>query len=245
VFAARSARQRPRSPRRLNPPGLHLLADQVAARLVSAALVHPDDLVFDLGAGAGALTEPLARTGARIIAVERDPRLARRLAARVGAYPNVRVVTADALTVPMPARPYRVVANIPFGITTALVRRLVDTPLATAHLVVEAAAARRFAAARPARRELVEWQVRFGFEVVRQISARHFVPPPPVDAAVLRLVRHDRPPPGVERLISYAYRTPGAPVGRIVGRTAARRAGVDPHAPVADVTAAAWRALAG
>src|SRR5262245_27577607 len=98
----------PSHPAGANPPGSHALADHLATRLVRQSPVGPHDLVFDLGAGLGAITAPLARIGARIIAVERDPRLAARLTRRLADHPNVSVITADALTVPLPRRPYLV-----------------------------------------------------------------------------------------------------------------------------------------
>lgn len=78
------------------------------------------------------MTLPLARTGARVIAVERDERLAARLRRAGAPFPNVTGVTGDALRVPLPGRPFRVVANIPFSITTPLLPRLVASRMAVA-----------------------------------------------------------------------------------------------------------------
>lgn len=230
---------------RPNPPGAHALADHVAARLVRQSPVTPGDLVLDLGAGAGALTLPLARTGARVIAVERDERSARRLTGRVATYPNVTVVAADALTVPLPRRPYLVVANIPFGITTALLRRLLDSPLTAADLVVERGAGRLVTAARPGRAELLRWQAAFRLTRGATLPAAAFHPPPSVDAVLLRIHRRPQPPPAhLATMLRHAYRSAAAPIGRVVGRAAARRAGLDPHLPVAELTADDWLCLA-
>ncbi|MDT5037767.1 MAG: rRNA (adenine-N6)-dimethyltransferase, partial [Micromonosporaceae bacterium] len=100
------------------PPGrsgAHFLRPRFAAEIVRSTGVGPHDLVLDLGAGLGALTAPLAATGARVIAVERDLSYVRRLTARFADWPGVRVVSADLLAVPLPRRPFRVVANIPFA----------------------------------------------------------------------------------------------------------------------------------
>jgi 23S rRNA (adenine-N6)-dimethyltransferase len=230
---------------RPNPPGTHALADRVAARLVRQSPVTPGDLVLDLGAGAGALTLPLARTGARVIAVERDERTARRLTGRVAAYPNVTVVAADALTVLLPRRPYLVVANIPFGITTALLRRLLDSPLTAADLVVERGAGRLLTAARPGRAELLRWQATFRLTRGATLPAAVFHPRPTVDALVLRIHRRPQPPPAqLTTMLRRAYRSATAPIGRVVGRTAARQAGLDPRLPVAQLTADDWLSLA-
>ena len=134
--------------------GAHFLVDQeLISELVRGSGVGTGDLVFDLGAGYGALTGPLVRTGARVIAIELDPALVGRLERRFGAEPGVGVVAADLRWVPLPRRPFRVVANPPFALTTLLCRRLLGDPLvklASADLVLELGAARRLAAARPA-----------------------------------------------------------------------------------------------
>jgi 23S rRNA (adenine-N6)-dimethyltransferase len=149
--------------------------------------------VLDLGAGLGAVTRALAASGAQVIAVERDERIAGKLAGRMVGHPLVTVVTGDALTIPLPRRSYRVVANIPFSITTPLLRRLIGSRLVAADLVVEHAAGRRLAApAPPGRRELAGWQRRYRFSLGPVLPARLFQPPPPVNAVVLRLRRLGR-----------------------------------------------------
>ena len=92
--------------------GQHFLAGAwLAAELAEQAGVGAGDLVVEIGAGTGVLTEALARRAGRVVAIEYDPRLAERAQARLAGYGNVRVVTADALALPMPRRPFRVVAN--------------------------------------------------------------------------------------------------------------------------------------
>jgi 23S rRNA (adenine-N6)-dimethyltransferase len=161
--------------------------------------VGPDDLVLDIGAGLGAVTRPLARVGSRVIAVERDARIAQRLRRRMATWPKVAVVTGDALSVPFPGRPFRVVANIPFAITTRLLRRLVHSRMVAADLVVEIGAGRRLAGA-PDRPELVRWHRRFVFTLGRRIPATSFRPAPAVDAVVLHVRRRSAPAPGGCRL---------------------------------------------
>jgi 23S rRNA (adenine-N6)-dimethyltransferase len=127
-----SARGRtPRDDRR-RTHGQNFLADpSVVQRFLARAELHPDDFVVEFGARTGALTVPLARSGARVLAVERDPVWVRRLRARLdaeGLSNRVRVVHGDLRHVPLPDRPYRVVSSPPFGFTTALMARLFDDP---------------------------------------------------------------------------------------------------------------------
>ena len=127
--------------------GWHQLADHHAARIVDRAGIRAGDLVLDIGAGAGALTGPLLATGARVVAVE----LHRERAAVLRhdcASPRLRVVVADVSDLRLPRRPFRVVANPPFAITTAILRRLVapGSALVRADVVVPWHTAARWAA---------------------------------------------------------------------------------------------------
>jgi 23S rRNA (adenine-N6)-dimethyltransferase len=151
--------------------GQHFLRSaRLANQIVAAAGVPSGALVFDIGAGFGRLTRPLVDTGAHVVAVERDPKLARKLARR---FPDVRVVCDDARRIPLPRRPFRVVANLPFAISTAMLRRLLESPyLERADLVV----ARGFA---------IKWSAHERIGVSRWLSRECFVPAPGTDAAVL------------------------------------------------------------
>ena len=140
--------------------GQHFLAGgRLAAELVAQAGVGTGDLVVEIGAGNGVLTEALARRAGRVVAVEVDPWLAGRARSRLASYGNVSVVTADALALP-PRRPFRMMANLPFGSTTAILRRLLDDPrtqLERTDLIVQEQAARRYAAARPGTPNTIAW----------------------------------------------------------------------------------------
>ncbi|HKA82983.1 MAG TPA: rRNA adenine N(6)-methyltransferase family protein [Acidimicrobiales bacterium] len=103
--------------------GWHRLSPRWADRIVADAHVCPGDLVVDIGAGTGALTAALVAAGARVIAVELHPRRIDVLRARFANDP-VTVVRADATDLRLPRHPFRVVANPPFGATTAILRRL-------------------------------------------------------------------------------------------------------------------------
>jgi 23S rRNA (adenine-N6)-dimethyltransferase len=195
--SGRQSRQPCRSPRLApNPAGAHFLADKgLISQLVRASGAGPGDLVFDLGAGYGALTGPLAATGAKIIAVEIDAALAARLRRRFAAEPLVGVVEADLRKIPLPRRPFRVVASPPFALTTWLCRRLLDDPavrLSGAELVLEWGAARWLADPRPRDSETAAWAASYDIRLVRRVPAASFSPPPSADAGYLR-IRPRRP----------------------------------------------------
>jgi 23S rRNA (adenine-N6)-dimethyltransferase len=153
--------------------------------VVAAAGVRPGELVLDLGAGTGALTRPLAATGARVVAVELHPRRAARLR-RLEA-DGVRVVEDDVLEFPLPRRPFRVVANPPYAVAGPLLRRLVapGSQLVAADLVLERAMVAFYSDDTRRRRWERTWSVSRGPNLPR----RAFMPRPGVDTGTLRLRR--------------------------------------------------------
>ena len=163
--------------------------------LVDGSGVGEGDLVLDIGAGNGLISGALARRGARVLAVERDPGLAERLRAKFATWPSVTVVEADVLTTPLPSEPYRVVANIPFGITTKILRRLLDDDggLTRADVIVQAEVARKRGTGGRGTLLNACWEPWFEFGTGARIPAIAFRPKPRVDAAILIIVRRDPP----------------------------------------------------
>jgi 23S rRNA (adenine-N6)-dimethyltransferase len=177
---------RPRSPR---GRGQHFLrSSKLAAELVRAAQIQRDDLALELGAGTGVLTSALARSAGHVVAVEIDPQLATGLRARM---PEVEVLNADALRVPLPDQPFKVVANLPFDGATAILRRLLDPRafLVSADVIVEWNVACKRASVWPSTQLSTYWGAWFELSVVRRLPRCVFAPPPRVDAGVLRIVR--------------------------------------------------------
>ncbi|GAB1514351.1 rRNA adenine N(6)-methyltransferase family protein [Actinophytocola sp. KF-1] len=234
--------------------GVHLLSStRVITALVSAARLGEDDLVIDFGAGPGTITAPLARTGSRVLAVERDARFAAELRRRFGDRPRVRVVHEDLRTVRLPRRGFAVVASIPFGVSTPLLRRLLtptSSGFARAELVVEWGLAKRLTAARPRDLEAAWWSCRFALTVRRRVPAGCFTPAPSVDAAHLGVRRRsevDRRTAAVLwALLSAAYARPSAPARVALQGVAPRRIThrLLGDRPAPDVAAATWLTMA-
>jgi 23S rRNA (adenine-N6)-dimethyltransferase len=190
--------------RRARRPGRarsqHFLRTQaLAAELVRDAGVLPTDLVLDLGAGSGRLTAELAQVAERVIAVELDRHWAGRLRGR---WDNVLVVNDDAAIVELPREPFRVVANLPFDRTTAILRHLLDDPfvaLQRADVIVDWYVAVKRALPWPSTLNGVLWGARFSAAVTRRLPRSSFAPPPSVDAGMLVLERRSRPLVSAER----------------------------------------------
>jgi 23S rRNA (adenine-N6)-dimethyltransferase len=189
--------QRAHAARRAARRGLdqHFLrSSRLAAELVRSAGLTRDDLVLEIGAGSGRLTAALAAVAGHVVAVEIDARLVRELRARVP--DNVAVVHANALGFPLPAEPFRVVANLPFGQTTAFLRHLLDdprVPLERADLIVEWGSALKRATVWPSTLLGVTWGAWWTFRIDRRLAAQCFEPTPSVDAALLVVTRRDPP----------------------------------------------------
>jgi 23S rRNA (adenine-N6)-dimethyltransferase len=248
------AGRRPLAP---NPAGAHFLRDNALIdHLVRACGAAEGRLVLDLGAGGGAITARLAETGARVIAVERDPRMAARLRRRFGSDPMVRVVEADLRQVALPRREFLVVASPPFSLTTALCRRLLGDPgirLAGAELIAAWGAARWLAAPCPRDAETAWWTARYQIRLACPVSPASFAPPPRVKAARLSVrprgstgTGHGHAERRLRTLLRAAYRRPGEAAGIALPghRRLLIRAGVDPRSAAGEIRAEQWHALA-
>ena len=155
--------------------------------------MHAGELVVDIGAGSGMLTAALLRAGARVLAIEPDHRLTRRLRR---ACPTARVVEADVFETTWPCEPFRVVANLPFAHSTAICRELLAdprVPLVGADLIVEWDFAVKRSRLWPSTAQTVVWSAWYELSIVRRIERAAFAPAPSVAAAVLRARRRERP----------------------------------------------------
>ena len=93
-------------------------------KIVAAIQPQPGEMVVEIGPGEGVLTEKLVELGNEVQAIEIDPDLAHRLRQRFG---NI-IINDDALTAPLPARPFRAVGNLPYNVGTPILRRVIADP---------------------------------------------------------------------------------------------------------------------
>lgn len=190
-------RRTPRDARRRSL-GQNFLVDQSEiSRIVQAAAVQPDQLVVEVGAGTGALTLPLARAGARVVALEPDPVWAGSLQENLidsGLADQVQIARVDFRAMPLPTEPYRVVSNPPFALTTALFARLLDDPTQgpwRADLLIQYEVARKRATTPPTSLRSTAWAPWWTFQLGPRVPRTAFRPVPKVNAALLIVLRRD------------------------------------------------------
>jgi len=117
-----------------------LTSESVLDKIVRTADVRPGELVVEVGPGLGHLTEHLARLAGRVVAVEIDRGLVRLLREMYGSVPNVEIVEQDILEFDpsdyVAGQSYKVVANLPYYITSAALRHFLENPVPPSLLVV-------------------------------------------------------------------------------------------------------------
>ena len=231
----------------------------LAARLIAASSICQDDLVYEIGPGAGILTDGLAQRARRVVAVELDAALAERLRQRYAANPRVEVHTGDFLEYALPQRPYKVFANIPFAYTREIVTRLTSAanPPEDAYLIMQREAAEAFCGVPREYLYAVLLKPWFELEITHRFRREDFLPAPSVEAVMLRI--HKRGPPLIaaqERQLFrdfavYGFVARHAALDRILRDLLSHRqrhqalsvCGIDPNATPSSVPFAQWLQL--
>jgi 16S rRNA (adenine1518-N6/adenine1519-N6)-dimethyltransferase len=178
--------------------GQHWLHDrQTLAYIADSADIEPTDTVLEIGPGLGTLTSELLRRAAKVVAVEFDEELARKLP---GQFPgkNLEVITSDILSFDLSTLPegYKVVANVPYYITSKIIELLMtaqNKPSATVLLVQKEVAERL--AAEPGDMSIlaISAQLFADVQLGDVVPAALFTPPPKVDSAVIILNTRSQP----------------------------------------------------
>lgn len=171
--------------------------------IVATADIHPGDRILEIGPGIGTLTQGLAEAGAIVTAVELDKKLPAVLAETLSGYDRVRIVGGDILKTDIPTlmgeEPFKVVANLPYYITTPILLTLLERRLPITRIVamVQREVAERMIAA-PGGRDYGALSVAVQYytapQLAMEVSPRCFLPPPAVESAVMDCVVRKTPP---------------------------------------------------
>ncbi|MGB5925149.1 MAG: 16S rRNA (adenine(1518)-N(6)/adenine(1519)-N(6))-dimethyltransferase RsmA [Dehalococcoidia bacterium] len=201
--------------------GQHFLIDEaVLERILSAAELSPGDTVIEIGPGLGILTEGLAKQGARVIAVELDAKLVALLRKRLAGFPDVKIVHADILKVTprqllqdnLPGseivRGYKVIANLPYYITSPLLSHFLEAqPRPSKMVVMVQKEVGEAIAAAPGKMRLLSVKAQYYSKpaIVSYVRAASFCPPPKVDSVILRLDVYSQPAIEVSDVASFFH----------------------------------------
>jgi 16S rRNA (adenine1518-N6/adenine1519-N6)-dimethyltransferase len=233
--------------------------------IAESAGITPEDEVLEVGAGVGTLTVALAPRCRRLVAVELDGRLIGALREAIAGLDNVEVVRTDILRFntrsAFPDGKEIVAGNIPYNLTGALIRKLLDDPPRPRRLslVVQKEVAERWTASTGASLSTVAVQVFAEAKMVFTIPASAFTPPPRVDSALVLLDVRERPAVNVDDLHAFfrfveavfqgRRKQLGGTLGRISGSgsTAAgervRKLGLDPERRPQTLNLEEWEAI--
>lgn len=184
-----------------------LIDEHVVKSIVDAADIKPGDAVLEVGPGIGTLTQGLAEAGANVTAVEIDRRLLEVLSKTLEGYENVRIVHGDILRINVAetvgAPRYKVVANLPYYITTPIIMGLLEArmPIDVLVTMVQKEVAQRMVAS-PGTKDYGALSVAVQYytkaEIMFVVKPDSFIPAPSVDSAVIRCTVRDTPPVQVD-----------------------------------------------
>lgn len=188
-----------------------LIDTNILHKIVEAAEITKEDCVLEIGPGIGTMTQHLAEAAGRVVAVEIDKDLIPILKETLSPYDNITLLHADILKVDLcrlseeqnGGRPFKVVANLPYYITTPIIMALFEShiPLASITVMVQSEVADRMQVG-PGTKDYGALSLAVQYfakpEVVVRVPASCFMPRPNVDSTVIRLTRHISPPVDVE-----------------------------------------------
>lgn len=184
-----------------------LIDGHVLDKIIAGAGVTKDDMVLEIGPGIGTMTQYLAEAAGKVVAVEIDRNLLPILQETLADYDNVKVIHADVLSLDLEklvqeengGRPIKVVANLPYYITTPIIMALFEqhVPLANVTVMVQKEVATRMKSG-PGSKDYgaLSLAVQYYAEpyIVANVPCNCFMPRPNVDSAVIRLTRYEEPP---------------------------------------------------
>lgn len=188
-----------------------LIDTHILEKIVDEAGIDEDDCVLEIGPGIGTMTQYLCERAGRVIAVEIDKALIPILNDTLSSYNNVTIINEDILKVDITklcneynnGRPIKVVANLPYYITTPIIMGLFEggCPLESITIMVQKEVADRMKCG-PGSKDYGALSLAVQFysspEIVAYVSPESFIPKPGVGSAVIRLTRYEKPPVEVD-----------------------------------------------
>ncbi len=183
--------------------GQNFLVDKKAlAKVVTAANIQKDDVILEIGPGTGLLTKELALRAKKVVAIEKDRGMVDILGKTLKDYKNAEIIQGDILRLdpsPYTLTPYKLVANIPYYITSPIIRMFLEVKHQPQFMVlmVQKEVARRICA-KPPNMSILAVSVQFyaKAEIVSYVPKGCFWPVPNVDSAIIKITPHEKPDVG-------------------------------------------------
>ncbi len=189
-----------------------LRSPKLVESLITRSNLTADDTVYDLGAGSGVISSALARKVKKVVAVEYEPGAAKILIHNMKAYPNVSVKIGDVMKLNLPTTPYKIFANIPFHLSSPIIQRFINSPMApdAAYLIVQKQFGRKLIAT-----DTTHFTGQLGMllgaeykvKIIKNLRKTDFWPHPAVDTVFVEIVKRPQPLVPKNRLSAYAQFT--------------------------------------
>ncbi len=184
--------------KRIHTYSQHFLRNpRFVKELVGHTTIKRSDVVYDIGAGSGVIASALASRCRHVIAIELEPKTAETLRKNMARYDNVSVKEIDFLAMPLPKTPYKIFANIPFHLSSEIVRKITtaSNPPTAAYLIVQKQFANKLL---PDHRGFssqlgMHLGIRFKFRIRKRLKRTDFWPYPNVDTVLLEILHREIP----------------------------------------------------
>lgn len=182
--------------------GQNFLIDKaILSKIIKTADIKPTDIVIEIGPGLGVLTKELAKRAKKVIAIEKDAKLAEMLKENLKEYNNLEIINSDILKLnPIPytlhPTPYKLVANLPYYITSPIIREFLEAKNKPELMVlmVQKEVSQRICAKPPQMSILsVSVQIYAQPKIITYVSKNSFWPKPKIDSAIIEIKPKDKP----------------------------------------------------
>jgi len=172
-----------------------LRSSNLVRHLLSISSIGPGDTVYEIGPGRGIITAELARIAGKVVAIEADPQLVRKLNEKFRHVKNLEIVENDFLQYPIPESEYKIFANIPFNITAGIVRKILySTPNPIeAYLVMQKEAAEKFSGSPKETQFSILAKPWWKLQIIHKLRRMDFEPMPDVDSVLLHIKKRCSP----------------------------------------------------
>lgn len=184
-----------------------LRSSTLVRSLLDTSSIGSEDIVYEIGPGRGIITAELAQIVHKVIAIEKDPNLARQLRQRFQDVDKVQIIANDFLAYHISDREYKIFANIPYNITACIVRKIFYTspPPSEAYLIMQKEAAEKFSGRPHETQFSVLAKPLFDIQIIRELRRTDFEPVPNADSVLLCIKK--RPSSLVRKEDAFLYRS--------------------------------------